>query len=459
MLVTMLGFFSKGLGGALQREISRRQMLSHERTTLPDLLRTFEILYWLLGIVLAFLVICFSQIISQYWLKSNYFSQDTLTACFILVGVRLAIAFPNAVYQSVFIGTQKQVAGNIINTILVIITAIITIFSVYIWKSVVIYFLADVINAVIFLIILRYWANKIIHNPNFAVKGRFIWAEIVKLWRLSFGLMWISGIGLIVTQLDQIMIVKLLPLASLGIYNVGSAGGKLLTNLSNPFLTSSYPQTCQIVTTKDNVYIADNLIKNIKIMLILTLSCGLPLSFYSNDILEIWTRNVVIANNAANVMAIYVLGNICIAVSGVLYQYQVAMGLSRYGVFFNTAALFWYPIIMWLGITYLDLSGAAWAWFSYCALSLLYNIIILFFILLEKYNIRFFLTIFLLTVVSSISMMLIFKYLSDMIFIKSTLGKLSIGIIGSFVILITNILINFGFKSFQEYKNIINSSS
>ena len=121
MVVSVLGVFSKGLGSALQREFGRRSATPDGRQSLPTLLRSFEIVYWVLGAALAIGFGALALTVGPSWIRTESIPRQTVVSCLALLAVRVALAFPHSIYQSVFIGTERQVEGNVINGLLAVV--------------------------------------------------------------------------------------------------------------------------------------------------------------------------------------------------------------------------------------------------------------------------------------------------------------------------------------------------
>ncbi|MFH1884901.1 MAG: oligosaccharide flippase family protein [Planctomycetota bacterium] len=384
MLVALLGVFTKGLGSALQREFARRDGSPDLHPSLRRLLRTFELVYWGIGIVLGAGLVTFSGLVSTHWIQVKSITPGTIQACLLLISLRIALAFPNSVYQSVFVGMQRQVLGNALNVGVALASAAAGVSAVLVWRSVVAFYISDLVTTAGYLLLLRHWSEKVLPLPKASLPASFDWLEVKALWRISVELIWTNGIGLIVTQLDRVIISSLLPVARLGVYNAGIAGGRLLGMFYNPFLTAVYPQTCQLAHKGEPRELGRHLIRNSKVVLIVCMTFGLPISFFAPEILELWTRNAIVVKEGTAVMALYVYGNIFISLAGVFYQGQMALGKMRYGVFYNTVALIWYPVTMWFFVSRMGLVGAAWAWVLYCGVAWLYNTIIMLIVLLKS---------------------------------------------------------------------------
>jgi O-antigen/teichoic acid export membrane protein len=374
MLVAVLGVFTKGLGTALQREFARRD----DNTTLDreplGLLYTFELVYWGIGIALAVVVVVAADWLSHSWINADTIDRSVVEWCLWLVAVRLGLALPSSVYQAVFIGQQRHVLFNTLSGVISVSAAAAAVGVVVRWRSVVGLYATDTAVNACGLWLMRWCAVRALPAARPTADVGFDFAEVRRLAQISIALLWTNGIGLLLTQLDRALISRLLPLSSLGIYSAGTAGGRLLGMCYLPFLTAVYPQTCKLAQGGRSAALDEHLLRNTRVVAVIALACGVPIAWFSSELLEVWTRNSTVVMNGAGVMTLYAIANACLAQAAPLWQAQVALGDTRHNVIFNTLAAFWFPLVLWYLIRVEGLEGAALAWILYCASAWSYHV-------------------------------------------------------------------------------------
>ena len=374
MVVSVLGVFSKGLGSALQREFGRRSATPDGRQSLPTLLRSFEIVYWVLGAALAIGFGALALTVGPSWIRTESIPRQTVVSCLALLAVRVALAFPHSIYQSVFIGTERQVEGNVINGLLALSAVAAGVTAILVFGSVTAVYVGEVVTAGIFLIVLRLRAFAVLPRGAHAFDAR----EVRSLLRGSIDLIWTNGIGLLITNLDRVVVSAVLPVAALGLYTAAASAARAVGLGLNPFLMAAYPRTCRIAETGSAQQQLDDLLRAATVVAVLGAAITLPLSAFSVDVLTLWLRDSTLARAGAPVLAIYALGSLTIGLATVLYQRQMAVGATRFGARFNAVALLWFPIALWFLVARLGLSGAAAAWLIYALAAWLYHIAVTF---------------------------------------------------------------------------------
>ena len=374
MVVSVLGVFSKGLGSALQREFGRRSATDEGQPSLRSLLRSFEVVYWIAGVLLAAALGTLALTLGSRWIRADGIAPQTIVVCLVLLAFRVALAFPHSVYQSVFIGTERQVRGNLLNAALALLSASAGVFSILWFGSIVAYYCAEVVTAGVFLIVFRLQAFASLPAGVAAFDGR----EVRALLRASADLIWTNGIGLLISNLDRLFISAALPIAALGLYSAAVSAARAVGLGLNPFLMAAYPRTCRIAGAGSPSQQVEDLLRTASVVASLGAAITLPLAVFGFDVLRLWLGDAELARAGGPILSLYALGSLAIGLATVLYQWQMATGATRFGARFNTAALLWFPAALWMLVGRYGLTGAALAWLTYAVAACAYHIAVTF---------------------------------------------------------------------------------
>ena len=370
LVVSLLGIFTRGLGGALQLEVSRRTG-SPDEPTLPGLLRSVETVYWAAAGVIAIALGTFALTAGSSWVKSDAITPSEIRICLVLLAARVALAFPHSVYQSLLIGTERQVLGSALNAGLALTAAAGGVGAVLVFDSVTAYYASEAIVAGLFLAVYRRAAYGVLSSGPL----RADLTEVRNLMGISLALMWTSGIGLLLSTLDRLFVTAMLPVASLAVYTVAVMGGRLVMVFYNPFLQAAYPQMCRMVRSGSPDDQARDLARNHAVLLLIAAGAGVPLCGFAPEVLALWIGDPAVTQAGAPVLSVYVAGSLMLAFASVLYQWQTAAGRTGVAVRFNTVALVWFPIALALLISRIELLGGAIAWALYGALAWITNLL------------------------------------------------------------------------------------
>jgi O-antigen/teichoic acid export membrane protein len=376
-LIILLHVFSQGITHALQREYARRDVSDEGRPTMRRLTRTFERIYMGIGLMLGLILALNAGHLSRAWVRMEHLDPRTVEWTILWLSLRIGMAFPQGVYQSVFIGTQRQVEGNVL-TVICSLCGMALNLAIVVWTGSIVWLYAgECVYSVIYVSVLRYRAFRILPAEHDQAEV-FSRADVQAIARPSAGIMWTSGIGIIIAQLDRIALSRLTGLAQLAVYNASIAGGRLLNMVYMPFLMAAYPETCQMFSRADRAALTRHLIRNATVVSILTASVTLPASFFGEDLLLEWTRQTMISEQGGRIMAIYMLGSLLLSQASVFYMLQMASGSVFFVAVFNTTALLWYPLMMYQLVRGLGAEGCAWAWLAYGLFSWLFLMVLSF---------------------------------------------------------------------------------
>ena len=371
MLAGLVQVFDFGLGATINRELSSRLHLSHERPGLKTLLRTAELVYALFAVFLAALLVLGADAISGSWINAGGLSRDKVQHAVMLMGVLVGLQWPTGLYQSVLMGMQEQVTANLINgsyaTIANVAAAALIVTT---HSGVDVFFICiGVVNVFQLLHLwIVCWRKLGTHSDS----EPFRLDALTKSWGFTVGVAAISVISVLLTQLDKVLLSKLLSLSEFAIYVLAGTLSKALYVLITPVFNAAFPRFSSAIAQGDSSSAIKIYHSTAQLMSVLVLSAAFSLAVFSHDVFLLWLRSESMAQNVAPVASVLAFGTAMNGLMNVPYAMQLAKGFTR--VPFLTAlviAVLFVPCMVWAARSYGPI-GAAWTWF---ALNLLYLII------------------------------------------------------------------------------------
>lgn len=458
LIETLIGIFSKSIGVTFQREIARRDVDSEGRRTFRRLIRTFEIVYWGVGLGAALALVAFSGLLAKDWINVNSLPLPVVKMTLMLVALRIGLVMPKILYSASFLGTRKQAFGSMLETSTVLASAVGQVIVVGLTKSIVGFMTVQVAAATLNLLLFRFFMTKRVLPPlEFSEPARFDIQELRNLRSFALNMMWANGIGIILLQMDRFFISKILPLAELGIYNIATAGGRLLNIFIGPILIAIYPTTCQIAMTNEKSNLNSHIERNLKITLVIGTAVAVPLCFFSREVLLIWIRKPEIVEMAHSIITTYTIGALIFSYANVFYLAQKAMGKLIFMSASNGVALLWYPFVMNYLLRQFGLIGAAWANVLYSAIELLVGIAVLSIGIIKSFSLIRHMVFFIFATIGAAAFMQVFKWLALYFFPGSPVGRLAFAALGGLVIFMGLYLVSFGRHLPQEVKSFLNT--
>jgi O-antigen/teichoic acid export membrane protein len=139
----------------------------------------------------------------------------------------------------------------------------------------------------------------------------------------------IALIGLALSQIDKVVISKLLSLKIFGYYTLAGSAASGLLIISGAVFNVIFPRMSAQVATGDEKGIRQSYHCGSQLMAILVLPLAAVLSLFSFDILRLWTRSSETAAMAAPMLRVLAIGSALNALLYLPYAVQLAFGWTK----------------------------------------------------------------------------------------------------------------------------------
>jgi len=277
------------------------------------------------------------------------------------MGFVIALQMPVGFYSGGLMGLQKQVLLNVINigistlrgggAVLILWLISPTIHAFFFWQIVV-----SIIN--IFLLALFLW-----HRLPIGEKRAVFQKQLLKgIWRFAAGMSGITILAVILTQLDKIILSKMLSLEMFGYYTLASVVAMSLGRIIWPVFSGIYPRLTQLVSLDDQEGLKRLYHRSCQFMSVLILPAAMIIAMFSYEILLIWTQNPAMAQRSHLLVSILICGTALNGLMNPPYALQLAFGWTKLS-FFKTliAVIVLVPLIIYMTHHY-GATGAACVW-------------------------------------------------------------------------------------------------
>lgn len=361
VLQAWLGLLDMGMTPALAREMARFTGGTHSRESIRDLLRSVEIIAVGMAVLIVGGIVLSSNWIATSWMRAEELATETVVQAFGIIGLVTGLRFVEGVYRSAIVGLQRQVLLNVVSCVMatlrglgavgILVQVSPTIGAFFLWQGAVSIASLSVLGIATYTSI-----------PKGARCGRFSLGALRGVWRFAGGMVGITFLALLLTQVDKILLSKLLTLRDFGYYALASAVAGALSMLIGPIYQAFFPRFCELYAQGDKLALADSYHKSAQLVSVIAGSAAMVLIFFSETFLMLWTQDAELATNVSALLSLLVLGNLLNGLMGIPYQMQLAYGWTRLSVYVNmVAVLFIIPAILWAVPQYGG-GGAAWAW-------------------------------------------------------------------------------------------------
>lgn len=361
VLQAWLTLLDMGMKPALAREMARFTGGGLDAQSVWDLLRSVEVIALGIAALTGVGMYLSSAWLANSWVRPEQLSEDAVVQAFVLMGLVVAARFVENIYTNSIAGLQRQVLQNAITIVMatlrglgsvaVLVWVSPTIEAFFIWQGMV-----SVATALIFMGVVY----KILPNPPRA--ARFSLSEIRNIWKFAAGMMGITFLTLLLTQIDKILLSRLLTLEAFGYYSLAAVVASGLHIMTAPVASAFYPRFTELITRRDELILREAYHLGAQLVTVLMGSAAVILIVFCERILLLWTADPELTARVAPIAGVLALGTCLNCLLWIPYQMQLAHGWTSLTIRINTvAAILLVPTILWVVPAY-GAIGAAWVW-------------------------------------------------------------------------------------------------
>src|SRR6266436_4512420 len=205
----LLSLLDLGLAPTINREVARSSA-SGEFHEARNLLHTLGVVYWVTAGIIALVISALAPVIAKHWLQSSHITPPTLIRVIVLMGLVIACRWPIGLYQGALMGMQRLTVSSAVNIVMVTcgnlgavaILAFVspTIEAFFIWQAGV---------ALLGAAAMRWAAWRVVGRVD---TGKFDVNGLKRIWRFSAGMSGVAVSGIILMQLDKVLLSRMLSL-------------------------------------------------------------------------------------------------------------------------------------------------------------------------------------------------------------------------------------------------------
>ncbi len=360
-LMATLSVLDMGLNGTLNREMAMRSALPGQEQTSRDLLRTVEVIYWSVALILGALIVLLAPAIAANWIKSSTLAVTDIQQTLMIMGLVVVMRWPFALYQGGLMGLQKQVLVNGLNSLFATFRGLGAIAVLWmVAPSIKAFFWFQVLASSLETLAAMYFLWSAISVT--ARRSRFRISLLREIRGYATAMMGIGVAATVMTQIDKIVISKFFTLDLLGYYCLAWTVGTSLIRFASPISSAIFPRFAQLVSIQDSAIITNLYHKSAQLMSVVILPLAAVIGLYSHEVLFFWTGIPKVANETGLVTAILILGSVCNAVNNIPLAMQLAYGWISLPFWTNVvAAMLFTPVVILLIETF-GLPGAGLSW-------------------------------------------------------------------------------------------------
>lgn len=333
-----------------------------------DLLRSFEILYWSIGAAIAIVLALGSQMIVQRWLHLEHMPVEVAQRGMQLISAYIFLQWPQSLYSGALVGLYKPVKfyqAKIFQVTFQNVGGYLL--MKYYEPSPLVFLWWQILICLIAVIMMQRltWSEL---SEKFIGQGRLKWQILKENFSYFKGLSAMMFWGVILGQSDRIMISKLLPLEALGYYSLAASLANGLQYIGAPLYASVLPKLSRLMKENDEAAAKGFYFRSSIVLANIVIPGALMITFFSHEILQIWTQNSEIVTNTEQILSLIVLGTALNAIMLQPLALQLSVEWTKLSIYKNVIAAAIYLPVLYLLVTQYGAIGGAMCWTALNAL-------------------------------------------------------------------------------------------
>lgn len=355
----VLQLLDLGFTPAISREVASgiaRGDTGRART----LLRTLETVFWGMAVAIGVVLAAAAPLIAGRWLGGGTLGTASVAAAVALMGATIAARWPSGLYTGALSGAHRVTVASMLGVGYVLFANLGAVLVIaFVSPTIQAFFAWQAACALGYSLASRAAAWRVLDGRAGA---RFDAGVLRSIARFAIGLSGLAMIGIVVTQLDKVMLSRMLPLGAFGAYMLAAAVVTALYGFINALFRVVYPRFSAIVAVgREDALVADYRLLTAALgatwlpMMTMVAVCAHPL-------LLLWTGNAAVADGAAPILSLLAVGTALHGMMYLPYSVQLALGMTRLPLKINVIlVLLQAPLIVVLTLR-LGAVGGALAW-------------------------------------------------------------------------------------------------
>ncbi len=355
----VLSLLDMGMAPTINREVARCSA-SGSLQEAGKLLHTLAVVYWSMAAMIALLVVLLAPWIAEYWLQSKHVSQQTISHAIMLMGLVVACRWPIGLYQGALNGAQRLTVSSGINMVMATVGSLGTVAVLaFVSPTIEAFFIWQACVGLVYAMTMRLAAWRVIGRIR---ETRFEVNELKTIWRFSVGMSGVAVSGIVLMQLDKVLLSRILSLEDFGRYALAGVVASGLYILLTPTFNVIYPRLSALIVTNETEKLIHLYRSGTRLLLAALFPIAVAAAVFAEEILLLWTGNPSLASSTAPVVSLFLIGT---ALNGAMhfpYALQLAYGVTRLPLTINAMlVVVMIPTTILLAFKYGAVGGAA-AW-------------------------------------------------------------------------------------------------
>ncbi len=364
-LQAIVSLLDMGLSPTLMRELARLSASpgAENDQEARDLVRTLEVIYWLIGVGICIGVVALAPWITHRFVHPVNLPPGAVVQTIAIIGLIMLFQWPDSFYSGGLLGLQKQMTLNLIRVgtallqgfgALFILRYVSNTIQAYFGWLVVVWFLQTVA------LVICLWRAL----PRSAKPPRYrneLWRKVAGY---TTGLTGIAITAIILTQLDKMVLMANLSLAAFGFYMLASNTSNTITFVVNPIFSAVFPRYTQMATVEDEAGLSQFYHRTCQFLSLILMPLTVMGVLFSHELLMLYLHDTAAVASIQLLFCLMLIGTALNCAVTLPYGLQLAYGWTRLSLYKNILAVALFVPSLLFAVRHFGTVGAASMWIA-----------------------------------------------------------------------------------------------
>jgi O-antigen/teichoic acid export membrane protein len=363
MLQIWFQLLDMGLTPTMAREVATFRGGGIDGLSLRRLLRSLEGIFIAVGVMGTGALILAADAIAVGWLNVEHLPLAEVKNAIVLMAFISALRWVCELYRGAISGFEDQVWLSGLNVAIATGRFVLVIpFLVYVGTTPTYFFGFQLAVEVLQLAALVSRTYLKLPAQTSGTPVPWQWQPLRRVLKFSLSMAFIAFVWTLKTQLDKLVLSKLLSLTEYAYFMLAVLLASGVTLISGPISMALLPRLTSLSAKADEVGLISLYRNATQLVGAIAVPAAAMLALFPEQVLWAWTGDAVIARAAAPVLTLYALGNAILAFGAFPYYLQFAKGDLRLHLIVNTLFLVLLLPAMIFSTIKFGAVGAGYAW-------------------------------------------------------------------------------------------------
>lgn len=326
--LALLYIADAGLSSAFAREAAKAE----PGQAMLDLLTSIERALFCILIGVGAIFMLAAPLIGTHWLgATGKVPAEQVRQCLLLMPLALVPQIGMSLYFGGLMGLQRQVSANLLWTGFNVARSGLVVAPIYFLPDIRVFFVWQAVVSIFMMLVmrrvLRHHVSAPLRSAGQTVRGQFSWPALRAIQAYAAGMLGMSIIAGLNTQLDKLVVSKMLPLNDFAQYSLASTLAQVPYILTLPIAAALLPRLTHLLERADQSDALSALYRAASFYIAsIGAIAGLGLCLFMPEVFSLWMKGQAIHSDTVTAGRLLAIGGLLMTMQLAPFQLSLANG-------------------------------------------------------------------------------------------------------------------------------------